>query len=283
MNSIDWKDTVKKEARGVNDYDLGEVQDIGLTFVHTQRGIATKEQFYIPKYLVEGYDGSTLWFNVGEVQGREFIRTSPPLDADYRTKYRTTSSRPDIESQIPVIAQRYTGNRRLVRQLLVNEMEDLLSAENQLVGAIPKMAAAANDPQLKQSFQNHLEQTRQHVQRLQQGLQMLDEPVQGKPCLGMKGLIEEGEEQISEGRQLQPIGADLTLITAAQKVEHYEIAGYGTAKTMANKIGKQDVARLLEQTETEEKRTDELLTQTAAPMLQRLDSTTNVPARSAAI
>ena len=95
----------------------------------------------------------------------------------------------------------------------------------------------------------------------------------------MKGLIEEGEEQIGEGKQLQPIGADLSLITAAQKVEHYEIAGYGTAKTMANKIGKQDVARLLEQTEMEEKRTDELLTQAAVPMLQRLDSGTGVPTR----
>jgi len=168
VNSIDWNDTVKKEARGVNDYDLGEVQDFGPTYVHTQRGIATKEQFYIPKYLVEGYDGSTLWFNVAETQGPEFIRTSPPTDVDYRTKYRTATSRPDIESRIPVIAQRYSGNKRLAKQLLVKEMKDLLSAENQLVSAIPKMAAAANDPQLKQSFQNHLEQTRQHVQRLQQ-------------------------------------------------------------------------------------------------------------------
>jgi hypothetical protein len=79
---IDWNNTIKKEARGINNFDLGEVQDVGTAYVHTQRGIATKEQLYIPKYLIEGFDGNTLWFKVSEVQGAEMIRATPPSDME---------------------------------------------------------------------------------------------------------------------------------------------------------------------------------------------------------
>ena len=154
-----------------------------------------------------------------------------------------------------------------MKELLVNQMKDLYSAENQLVKALPKMSEAAHDPKLKQSFQNHLEQTKGHAKRLEQAFAMLGEPVQGKPCKGMMGLVEEGEEEIKEGKQMEEFAADLALITAAQKVEHYEISGYGSTRTMAEKIGKQDVAKLLQETEQEEKKADELLTQAAIPML----------------
>ena len=131
------------------------------------------------------------------------------------------------------------------------------------------MSEAARDPQLKLSFQNHLEQTKLHATRLEQAFNMLGEPPQGKPCKGMMGLIQEGEEEIIEGKQKEAFAADLGLITAAQKVEHYEISGYGTVRTMAEKIGKQDIASLLQQTEMEEKQTDQLLTRAAMPMLDR--------------
>lgn len=270
---IDWNGTIKKEARGVDNYDLGEVQDVGATYIHTQKGVATKQHFYIPKYLVEGYDGSTLWFKVSENDASSMIRDSPPSDADYRTKYMTPTMRSDIEQRIPRIAQRNSGPS-FVRDLLIEEMKDLYSAENQLVSALPKMSDAAHDPQLKQSFQTHLEQTRGHVNRLQQAFQILGESAEAKLCLGMQGLVKEGEQEISEGREMPSVEADLALITAAQKVEHYEISGYGSAKTKAERLGRSDVADLLEQTEREEKQTDELLSRAAMPMLQGTSGTT---------
>ena len=101
---IDWNETLKKEARGIDDYDLGEVQDVGVSYIHTQRGVATKEQFYIPKYLVEGYDGKTLWFKISSAFATELIRESPPEDSDYRTRYRNESSPMYIEERIPVVS-----------------------------------------------------------------------------------------------------------------------------------------------------------------------------------
>ncbi|MHB8700813.1 MAG: ferritin-like domain-containing protein [Nitrososphaerales archaeon] len=154
--------------------------------------------------------------------------------------------------------------------MLVDELQDLYHAENQLVKALPKMSEAAHDTKLKQSFKKHLEQTQGHVKRLEEAFQMLGENAKAKPCKGMMGLVSEGEETIEEGKELEPVAADLALIAASQKVEHYEISGYGTVKTMAEKMGKDKVAELLEQTQSEEKKTDELLTEAAKPMLEQL-------------
>lgn len=121
-----------------------------------------------------------------------------------------------------------------LKELLITEMQDLLHAEGQLLKALPKMTQAANHPKLKEAFEKHLVQTQGQVERLQQAFQLLGADAKAKPCRAMQGLIEEGEETISEGKGKDPIAADLALITAAQKVEHYEIAGYGTVRTIAS-------------------------------------------------
>src|ERR1700751_2332951 len=141
----------------------------------------------------------------------------------------------------------------MLQEVLTDQLKDLLHAENQLVKALPKMAKAAHDEQLKTAFQDHLEQTKGHVERLKQAFEMLDETARAKTCKGMQGLVEEGSETISEGKELDPVDADLALIAAAQRVEHYEIAAYGTAATLAKKMDREDVARLLTETLEEEK------------------------------
>ncbi len=145
-----------------------------------------------------------------------------------------------------------------IEDLLHHELKDLYSAENQLVKALPKMAKAASNPELKAGFAEHLEQTKGHVARLDQIGKALGKQLTGHKCKAMEGLIEEGAELISEDADERV--KDAGLIGAAQRVEHYEIAGYGTARTIAEQLGLSDVAQLLEQTLAEEKATDEKLT-----------------------
>lgn len=157
-----------------------------------------------------------------------------------------------------------------VRELLIEQLQDLLHAENQLVGALPKMAAAAHHPKLKEAFEKHLGQTRNQVERLNQSFELLDEEAEAKPCRAMKGLIEEGQETIEEGGEKEELAADLALIAAAQKVEHYEISAYGTARTLALQLKERQVAELLSHTLGEEESSDFLLTQLAKPLLQQV-------------
>lgn len=159
-----------------------------------------------------------------------------------------------------------------LKELLVEQLQDLLNAENQLVGALPKMAEAANASKLKEAFQKHLTQTEGHVQRLKNALELLGEDAGSKPCKGMKGLIEEGQEVIDEGEDKDELGADLALIAAAQKVEHYEISGYGTARCLARQIGEREVAKLLSYTLGDEESADFLLTLITKPLLQQASS-----------
>lgn len=159
-----------------------------------------------------------------------------------------------------------------LKELLVEQLQDLLNAENQLVGALPKMAEAANASKLKEAFEKHLSQTEGHVERLKTALKLLGEDAGSKACKGMKGLIEEGQEVIDEGEDYNELSADLALITAAQKVEHYEISGYGTARCLARQIGEREVARLLSYTLGEEESADFLLTAIAQPLLQQATS-----------
>ncbi|HSU62214.1 MAG TPA: ferritin-like domain-containing protein [Bryobacteraceae bacterium] len=153
------------------------------------------------------------------------------------------------------------------QHLLIEEMQDLLHAEHQLVKALPKMAKAAHDPELKQAFEKHLEETQGHVQRLEQAFELLGAKPKTKVCKGMQGLVEEGQEKITEGKEKEQSIADLGLAAAAQKVEHYEISGYGTLRAIAEKLGEQKIAKLLSQTLEEEEKTDKLLTQVCAPIL----------------
>jgi ferritin-like metal-binding protein YciE len=153
-----------------------------------------------------------------------------------------------------------------LEQLLQESIKDLYDAEKQLVKALPKLAKAASSSDLKAAFTNHLEQTKGHQSRLEQVFEHLGLKPRSKPCAAMKGLIEEGQEQIGEDAE-GPI-KDLMLITAAQKVEHYEISGYGSVRTLAEAIGNQDVANLLQQTEDEETEADQKLTEIAATLIE---------------
>jgi len=148
-----------------------------------------------------------------------------------------------------------------LEDLLHHELKDLYSAENQLVKALPKMAKAANNEELSAGFTEHLEQTKGHVGRLEEIAKTLDIKLAGHKCKAMEGLIEEGAEMIDE--DAEPTVKDAGLIGAAQRVEHYEIAGYGTARALAEKLGHDDVAELLGQTLEEEKETDQKLTDLA--------------------
>ena len=148
-----------------------------------------------------------------------------------------------------------------LRELLVEELKDLYSAENQLTKALPKVAKNSSDPQLKKAIESHLKETEGHVARLEQIFEKLDESPKGKTCEGMKGLITEADERIKEGGE--PAFLDAGLIADAQRVEHYEIAAYGTARTFANLLGEKEIAQLLEATLKEEKAADAKLTSIA--------------------
>jgi ferritin-like metal-binding protein YciE len=151
-----------------------------------------------------------------------------------------------------------------LQQLYVEQLKDLFSAETQLIEALPKMADAAHSPVLKKGFRGHLKETREHAKRLQRILKSLGEKPEGKTCQAMKGLIKEGNEAISE--DATPALKDVALIAAAQRVEHYEMAGYGCVKTYATLLGWKADATVLETTLKEEAATDKKLT-TAAKTL----------------
>ncbi len=149
-----------------------------------------------------------------------------------------------------------------LRELYINELRDIYNAETQLVKALPKMAKAATNQQLRSGFEEHLEQTKGHVSRLELIFEDLDQKATGKKCAGMEGLVKEGSEMISE--DFKGAVKDAGLIGAAQRVEHYEIAAYGTVRAFAETLGEQDAVGLLSQTLEEEKETDEKLTKLAS-------------------
>jgi Mn-containing catalase len=157
-----------------------------------------------------------------------------------------------------------------LRELLVEELQDLLDAETQLTKAIPKMGQAAHHPKLKEAFEKHLRQTNTQIERLRTVLETLGESPNAKPCKAMAGLIQEGQQTIEDSSDKDEMAADLALIAAAQKVEHYEIASYGTARTLAWQIGEREAATLLGHTLGEEESADFLLTEIAKPLLQEL-------------
>jgi ferritin-like metal-binding protein YciE len=149
--------------------------------------------------------------------------------------------------------------QNVLKELYVDELRDLYNSEQQLVKALPKMAKTANSDELRNGFEEHLKQTKQHAARIERILTNLGEPVKGKKCKGMEGIVAEGAEVMSEDYE----GAlkDAALISAAQRVEHYEIAGYGSVHAYAILIGDNESASLLEQTLEEEKETDQKLTE----------------------
>ena len=148
-----------------------------------------------------------------------------------------------------------------LQDLYVEELKDLFSAENQILKALPQMIKKATNPALKKAFTAHEKQTREHAVRLERIFKELDESPRGKKCHGMEGLLEEAKELIKE--RPEPEVLDAGMIAAAQRVEHYEIAGYGTVRTYARQLGYTRQADLLQRTLDEESQTDQLLTQIA--------------------
>lgn len=149
-----------------------------------------------------------------------------------------------------------------LHDLFVHELKDVYNAEKQILKALPKMAKATDNEQLKAAFQEHLEVTEKQVERLERVFEILEKPARGKKCVGMEGLIEEGQELISE--DAPPAVMDAGLIACAQKIEHYEICAYGTLATYAEQLGLDEAKELLGDTLAEEKETDEKLTQLAS-------------------
>jgi manganese catalase len=157
----------------------------------------------------------------------------------------------------------------LIEELLVERLRDLVHAESQLVHALPKMSRAARSLPLKLALENHLEETKLQVRRLMEAFALLGEHPKGTMCRGMRGLVDEGEEVIETGREQEDVAADLALIAVAEKIEHYEISAYETARAMAGQIGLPTVTQLLNKSLAEEEITDSALAQLARELMSQ--------------
>jgi Mn-containing catalase len=159
------------------------------------------------------------------------------------------------------------GETESIQELLVDQLRDILHAEKQLIKALPKMAKAARSAQLQRLFEVHLEETEAQVERLNECFDFLGTPARAKPCKGMMGLVEEGEEVMGEGKKKDDAAADLALIAAAQRVEHYEMSGYTTARNLAQQLHQSAIVQLLSRSLAEEENADQLLNQVARPLM----------------
>ena len=154
-----------------------------------------------------------------------------------------------------------------ISELLIDELRDILHAEKQLIKALPKMAKAARFDRLRELFEQHLVETEEQVERLNECFSLLGETARAKACKGMMGLVEEGQEVMAEGEEKEDAPADLALVGAAQRVEHYEISGYTTAKNLAQQLRQGAVVALLSKSLAEEENADQLLNQVARTLL----------------
>ena len=226
-----------------------------------------------PRLVDQFFNDSTGIGEDGEIdargpwnEGDEWERIEAPAFQDLR------HAREDAEPRVDDRSTSTSDAPEALEEVLVDTLRDLINAENQLVKALPKMAKAANSEALQRAFETHLEETKGHVERLKEVFGLVGVPTKGKTCKGMQGLIEEGEEVMTEGEGKDPASADLALIAAAQKVEHYEISAYGTARTLAGQAGLPTVAELLAKTLAEEEVSDNLLTQIARELMSEARS-----------
>ena len=232
-----------------------------------------KPQFSIGKIaptptLVDQYfNDSTGEGDHGEVdsrgpwnEGEPWIFVEAPAFQDLKTL--DPDAAPAIHAESSVL-----GESGPIEELLVDELRDILHAEKQLVKALPKMAKAARSMQLQRLIAHHLEETETQVERLNESLRLLGAPARAKPCKGMAGLVEEGEEVMSEGKKKDDAPADLGLIGAAQRVEHYEIAAYTTARNLALQLHRPDIVEMLTLSLGEEQNASQLLDQLAQPLM----------------
>jgi ferritin-like metal-binding protein YciE len=194
------------------------------------------------------------------------LRARTPVNEGRRLSFESTA-------KSTIIMSLFSENLETLQDLYLNELRDLYSAETQLIEALPKMAEAATDPELKRAFADHLEQTRGHAERLEEIFEGLGEQPGGETCDAMKGLIKEGQKMVSASGS--DAVKDAGLIGAAQRVEHYEIAGYGTTRALAQRLGHHEAADLLQETLDEEAEADELLSSIAESHVN--DQAANTP------
>jgi Mn-containing catalase len=221
-----------------------------------------------PRLVDQFFNDSTGAGEDGEIdargpwnEGGEWERVEAPAFQDMRQVPENGEPRVDDRSTSTSDAP------EALEDVLVETLRDVFNAEGQLVKALPKMAKAANSEALQRAFETHLDETKGHVARLKEVFGLVGVEAKGKTCKGMQGLIEEGEEVMTEGEGKDPAASDLALIAAAQKVEHYEISAYGTARTLAAQTGLPTVAELLGKTLAEEEVSDNLLTQIARELM----------------
>ena len=236
-----------------------------------------------PKLVDQFFNTSTGKGEDGEIDARgpwnqgdglEFVEA--PAFQDLAASGRSDNGDASIDDRTTSSA----ADPDMIEELLVEQLHDLRSAETQLVKALPKMAKAARSESLRAAFEEHLEETKEHVERLNEVFGLVGVPAKSTLCRGMQGLIEEGNEVMEKAAEQDDAAADLALIAAAQKIEHYEISAYGTARTMAGQAGLPSAAEILNRSLAEEEIADNLMTQLARELMSEARSgTTKAPKR----
>jgi len=219
-----------------------------------------------PKLVDQYFNDSTGEGDRGEVDARGPWNEGEPWEFVEAPALQDMSG---SASDIPAIHAESSNpeNSAAIKELLVDQLRDILHAEKQLLKALPKMAEAARATQLQTLLNTHLMETEGQVERLNEALRLLDAPARAKPCKGMAGLVEEGEEVMSEGEGKDDAPADLALIGAAQRVEHYEMAAYTTARNLASQLREPAIVQLLTMSLGEEQNAGQLLDQIAQPLM----------------
>ena len=220
-----------------------------------------------PKLVDQFFNDSTGQGDHGEVDARGPWNEGEPWEFVESPAFQDLNGAGDIDSPSIHAESSDPEASEAIKELLVDQLRDILHAEKQLVKAIPAMAKAARSTQLEALFQTHLQETEEQVERLNESLKILDAPARAKPCKGMAGLVEEGEDVISEGKEKDDVPADLALIGAAQRVEHYEIAAYTTARNLALQLREPVIVQFLTTSLGEEQNAGQLLDQVAQPLM----------------
>ena len=220
-----------------------------------------------PKLVDQFFNDSTGDGDHGEVDARGPWNEGEPWEFVESPAFQDLNGGGDIDSPSIHAESSDPEASEVIKELLIDQLRDILHAEKQLVKALPAMAKAARSAQLEALFQTHLQETEEQVERLTESLEILDAPGRAKPCKGMAGLVEEGEEVISEGKEKDDVPADLALIGAAQRVEHYEIAAYTTARNLALQLRQPMIVQLLTRSLGEEQNASQLLDQVAQPLM----------------
>jgi Mn-containing catalase len=220
-----------------------------------------------PKLVDQFFNDSTGEGDHGEVDARGPWNEGEPWEFVKSPALQDLNGAGDIDSPSIHAESSDAEASEAIGDLLVDQLRDILHAEKQLLKALPTMAKAARSAQLEALFQTHLQETENQVERLNESLKILYAPARAKPCKGMAGLVEEGKEVISEGKEKEDVPADLALIGAAQRVEHYEIAAYTTARNLALQLRQPTIVQLLTTSLGEEQNAAQLLDQVAQPLM----------------